>query len=120
MNRLSIERAILSSYIYQYHFNTGFNIKLDPNDFKSKFHRWLIKQLNKYQRSDPMLIVDAIEKKLEGSKWEDEYLEVLASNPLPKRVAIDYLETLKEIRILEEADNAYKEFKKKLLAVKGG
>jgi len=116
-----IEKAIISSYIYRFMYQeeeVGYDLDDMLEVFTDKFNIWLVKQLkkieDKYGKINLELFIDKIGKALEGSKWEDEFLDVLIQGYISSGQVIKYIDYLDEQKILKQAVKLHKEFIKKI------
>ena len=107
-NAMSIERAILSTYVYLDFFsdlnNPPIMIKLDEDLFSISLHKRIATKINKAISDNESISATCfeIQDKLGGTRYESEWLEILSSNSLPISTIPSYLKILTKIRIMNE------------------
>jgi len=81
--QIYIERAVLISLYESEKYNLPYRV-IDVGVFMLPLHKWLIRQIKKAKKNGiPLDLLRAkIEEKIAGSKWESDYLELIATNPL--------------------------------------
>ena len=109
MNNLrAIQNSIIATYLLRDSFCDLNNIpklnKLNPKDFIGSFYKKIVEKINHAISTDDALGVLSfeIQDKCEGTRYEDDFLEILASNPLPFKTLPKHTEVLTMKRIERE------------------
>ena len=107
-NQLSIERAIIATYIYLDFYCDILNPPkmqiLDDDLFSTQYHRQIAKKINNAIQAKESISMSGFEMqdKTAGTRYESEWLEILASTPLPIQTIPSYLKLLQRIKIRNE------------------
>ncbi len=109
---LNIERAVLSSILFDPQIFEEVAAVLKPSDFYYPFHRNLFAAMEELWREDQPIDEEFLKEKLElkGQFEEEPFLEVLAANPLSNTSA--YIKELKEKALKRELVHLTSEIKK--------
>ena len=109
---LNIERAVLSSIIYDPAVYEDIAAVLKPKDFYHPFHQNLFQVMEELFREDQPIDEEFLKEKLELKNQfdENEFLEVLAANPLSNTSA--YVQEIKEKSIKRELIHLTTDIKK--------
>lgn len=106
--QIAIERSVLSTYIYfdNFYFKEKIN-QVDSEVFYMPFHKRVMSKFNEALKENIPLGLKAIEleEKIKGTQYEDDWLYILATNPLPLNALIWYVDKLKEKKIKRELEN---------------
>jgi len=111
---LNIERAVLSSIIFDPSLYEDVAAVLKPEDFYHPFHKNLFRAMEELFKDDQPIDVEFLKEKLSIKNQfdENEFLEVLATNPLSNTTA--YVKEIKEKAIKRELDKVALNIKKDL------
>ncbi len=109
---LNIERAVLSSILFDPAIFEEVAAVLKPSDFYHPFHRNLFAAMEELWREDQPIDEEFLKEKLElkGQFEEEPFLEVLAANPLSNTAA--YVKEIKEKAIKRELVHLTTDIKK--------
>ncbi len=109
---LNIERAVLSSILFDPAIFEEVAAVLKPSDFYHPFHRHLFAAMEELWREDQPIDEEFLKEKLElkGQFEEEPFLEVLAANPLSNTAA--YVKEIKEKAIKRELVHLTTDIKK--------
>ncbi len=109
---LNIERAVLSSILFDPQIFEEVAAVLKPSDFYHPFHRNLFAAMEELWREDQPIDEEFLKEKLElkGQFEEEAFLEVMAANPLSNTTA--YIKELKEKALKRELVHLTSEIKK--------
>ncbi len=109
---LNIERAVLSSILFDPKIYEEVASALKPSDFYHPFHRNLFAAMEELAREDQPIDEEFLKEKLEHKKQFDEeaFLEVLAANPLTNTSA--YVKEIKEKAVKRELVHLTTDIKK--------
>ena len=109
---LNIERAVLSSILFDPAIFEEVAAVLKPSDFYHPFHRNLFAAMEELWREDQPIDEEFLKEKLElkGQFEEEPFLEVMAANPLSNTSA--YIKELKEKALKRELVHLTSEIKK--------
>ncbi len=109
---LNIERAVLSSIIFDPELYEDIAAVLNPEDFYHPFHRNLFRAMEELFKEDQPIDEEFLKEKLSLKNQfdENEFLEVLAANPLSNTAA--YVKEIKEKAIKRELIHLTTEIKK--------
>lgn len=105
-SQISIQNAILATYFYREMYCDFNNIpkfrKLDREIFIGAFFKKAVDLLNRaVEDNEPFGVVALeIEDSCQGTSFEADYLEVIASNPLPYS-AIEFYENILRVKKVE-------------------
>ncbi len=96
---INIERAVLSSILFNPNFFDEIASKLNSDDFYLPFHRYLFEAMEELEKEDQPIDEDFLKKKLETKNRfnEDEMVEILMTTPLSNIFA--YIDELKNYSI---------------------
>lgn len=80
---LHIERTVVVSLLESEKYDLPYK-DIDEKVFYHPFHRWMAKQIKKAKSEGIALdlLRALVEEKLDGSKWEQPYLELIATQPM--------------------------------------
>ena len=80
---LHIERTVIVSLLESEKCNITYK-DVDEDVFIHPFHKWMVRQIKKAKANGiPLDLLRAIvEEKLDGSKWEQPYIEMIATLPM--------------------------------------
>ena len=80
---LHIERTVIVSLLEGEKYNLPYK-DIDEQVFTHPFHKWMVRQIKKAKaKGVPLDLLRAIvEEKLDGSKWEQPYIEMIATLPM--------------------------------------
>jgi len=104
MTNQAIQRAIISTVIF---LSESMDIasqneaeeiisQLDDKIFDNLYARIILKWVEAIESEEPIsYATDIIIEALEGSNWENEFLEILATAPIPTTALYKYYEDLK-------------------------
>ncbi len=111
LNSVNLEKAVLSSIIFDPSNFENVAEKLQPKDFYLPFHRYLFEAMIECEREDKPLDEEFLKKSLEQKNRFDEsaFLEILTTNPLSTTSA--YVEEIKEKSIKRELISLTSEIK---------
>ena len=109
---LNIERAVLSSIIFDPSIYEEVAALLKPQDFYHPFHQNLFRAMEELFREDEPIDEEFLKEKLELKNQfdENEFLEILAANPLSNTAA--YVKEIKEKAIKRELIHLATDIKK--------
>ncbi|WP_187647276.1 replicative DNA helicase [Nitrosophilus labii] len=109
---LNIERAVLSSIIFDPELYEDIAAVLKPEDFYHPFHKNLFRAMEELFKEDQPIDEEFLKEKLSLKNQfdENEFLEVLAANPLSNTAA--YVKEIKEKAIKRELIHLTTEIKK--------
>jgi len=109
---LNIERAVLSSIIFDPSLYEDVAAVLKPEDFYHPFHKNLFAAMEELFREDQPIDEEFLKEKLSIKNQfdENEFLEILAANPLSNTAA--YVKEIKEKAIKRELVHLTTEIKK--------
>ena len=102
LHNINIERAVLSSILFNPASFEDVAAQLDAKDFYLPSHRYMFEAMEACEREDLPIDEEFIKKKLnqQGRFDEDAMLEILSTNPLPTTKA--YVEEIREKAIKRE------------------
>ncbi len=102
LHNLNIERAVLSSILFDPAMYEEVAAKVKPRDFYLPFHQHIFEAMEALEREDQPIDEEFLQKKLlQNDKFnEDSFLEIIASSPLSNSVA--YIAEIKEKSIKRE------------------
>lgn len=105
--QMNIERAVLSSYIYHDEFCAKGDTNppaIDHNLFTMPFHRRLMERINEAIKNNSKISIVCfqIQEKLNHPNHQKDWLEILATNHLPRETVKHYVEWLKISKIKRE------------------
>ncbi len=104
-NPLSIERAVLSTYVFVDFYSDILNPpsmpRLDEKLFSIQIHKSIARKINKAIDEEESISMACfeIQDKIGNTRYEQEWLEILASNALPFNTLKSYFKLLTKIRI---------------------
>ncbi len=109
---LNIERAVLSSIIFDPELYEDIAAVLNPEDFYHPFHKNLLRAMEELFKEDQPIDEEFLKEKLSLKNQfdENEFLEVLAAKPLSNTAA--YVKEIKEKAIKRELIHLTTEIKK--------
>ncbi len=109
---LNIERAVLSSIIFDPNLYEDVAAVLEPKDFYHPFHQEIFKAMEELEREGEPIDEEFLKEKLQkkGKFDEDKFLEILAANPISNTAA--YVKEIKEKAIKRELIHLTTEIKK--------
>ncbi|WP_200762660.1 replicative DNA helicase [Nitrosophilus alvini] len=109
---LNIERAVLSSIIFDPSVYEDVAAVLKPQDFYHPFHKNLFAAMEELQREDQPIDEEFLKEKLiyKNQFDENEFLEVLSANPLSNTAA--YIKEIKEKAVKRDLVHLTTEIKK--------
>lgn len=102
LNSVNLEKAVLSSIIFDPNTFESVAERLSPKDFYLPFHRYLFEAMLECEREEKPIDEEFLKKKLhqKNSFDEEAFLEILSSNPLSNTSA--YIEEIKDKAIKRE------------------
>ena len=102
LHNLNIERAVLSSILFDPSLYEDVASKLKPKDFYLPDHRAIFEAMEELEREDQPIDEEFLRKKLlQKDKFnEDVFIEIIAANPLSNSAA--YIDEIKEKSIKRE------------------
>jgi len=102
LNSVNLEKAVLSSVIFDPTTFEGVAERLKPKDFYLPFHRYLFEAMIECEREEKPIDEEFLKKKLNQKNAFDEvaFLEILSANPLSNTLA--YIEEIKDKAIKRE------------------
>ncbi len=111
LNSVNLEKAVLSSIIFDPELFETVAEKLQPKDFYLPFHKYLFDAMIECEREDKPLDEEFLRKILQknGRFDENSFLEILTTNPLSSTTA--YVDEIKEKAIKRELISLTSEIK---------
>ncbi len=102
LNSVNLEKAVLSSIIYDPATFESVAERLNPKDFYLPFHRYLFEAMIECEKEEKPIDEEFLRKKLNQKNRFDEeaFIEVISSNPLSNTSA--YIEEIKDKAIKRE------------------
>ena len=102
LNSVNLEKAVLSSIIFDPTTFEAVAERLKPKDFYLPFHRYLFEAMIECEKEEKPIDEEFLKKKLHQKNAfdEDAFLEILSSNPLSNTSA--YIEEIKDKAIKRE------------------
>lgn len=94
--RKSIEKSCIASLIFNIEQVKDIP-KLDSKYFFNNFYKRIIDKINNSEV--PNFAIEEIENSIKDTKYENEWLEILSTNPLPSSIAEYYNKQLKIMSI---------------------
>ncbi len=102
LHNLNIERAVLSSILFEASLYEEVASKIKPRDFYLPYHRSVFEAMGELEREDQPIDEEFLKKRLlQNEKYnEDAFLEIISSSPLSNSAA--YIDEIKEKSIKRE------------------
>ncbi len=102
LHNINIERAVLSSIIFDPSLFEDVASRLKAEDFYLPFHRYLFEAMEELEREEKPIDEEFLKKKLSQNKKFDEeaFFEVLTTNPLANTMA--YVDEIKDKAVKRE------------------
>ena len=103
MDVINIERAILATFLYSN--DLGDNLenvyKLDLRAFSTEFNKRVAEMINNEKNGNYGFLSYTLEEKVEGTKYEQDWIEILAQSSLGLKLSKRYHDTLLKKNILK-------------------